>query len=157
LVVFGERGCGKSSLANMLHDIARGEFEILDYYGLRPYLEKKGFWSWLVGPSRKKFNVILVNGFGRTLDEVIHLVLTRRREKTFGAGLLSYLSKEADQIEISAKIGFDKVFTSETELKEIRIPEKPINIKEGFEIAMERYADEHSEELLIIIDEFETV
>lgn len=141
----------------MLHDIARGEFELLDYYGLRPYLEKKGFWSFLVGPSRKKFNVIWVDGFGKTLDGVIHAVLTRRREKTLGAGLLSYLSKEADQIEISSRIGVDKGFTAENELKEIHIPDKPINIKGGFEIAMQRYADQHKEELLVIIDEFEAV
>ncbi|MCP4142947.1 MAG: hypothetical protein GY755_22105 [Chloroflexi bacterium] len=45
LVVFGERGCGKSSLAYMLHNIAKGNLELLDYYELRSYLEKKGFLS----------------------------------------------------------------------------------------------------------------
>jgi len=157
LIVYGERGCGKSSLVYMLHSIARGDFEILDYYGLREHLEKKGFLSWVMGPSHKKFNVIWVNGFKKTLDEVIRSILTRRREGIYGPGLLAYLEKEADQIEISAKIGFDKVFTADKELKEVYIPEKPLNLKEGFEIAMQRYADQHSDELLIIIDELETV
>jgi len=157
LVVFGERGCGKSSLAYMMHSIARGDLEILDYYGLREHLEKKGFLSWLIGPSRKKFNVIWVNGFAKTHDEMIRSILTRRREGIYGPGLLAYLEKEADQIEISSKIGFDKVFTAGGEYKEVHIAEKPLNIKEGFEIAMQRYADQHTDELLIIIDEFETV
>ncbi|MCP4142946.1 MAG: hypothetical protein GY755_22100 [Chloroflexi bacterium] len=98
-----------------------------------------------------------MDGFSKTLDEVISSVLTRRREGEFGPGLLAYLPEEADQIEVSSKIGFDKIFTTETELKEVIIPKKPLNIKEGFELAMQRYANRHQEELLIIIDEFETV
>jgi energy-coupling factor transporter ATP-binding protein EcfA2 len=161
LIVYGERGCGKSSLAYMLHDITQGNFEILDYYGLRDRLEKRGFLSWLIGPERKKFNVIWVNGLGRSFEEVVNAILTRRKErigdKIFGPGLLSYLPKEADQIEIASKIGFNKIFTSEGQLKEVHIPKQPINIKEGFEIAMQRYADQYDDQLIIILDEFETV
>jgi len=145
----------------MLHAVAQGDFELLDYYNLRKRLESRGFLSWLVGPDRKSFNVIWVNGFGKRLDEVIHSILTRRRERhdnrLYGAGLLSYLSSEADQIEVATKIGFDKVFVAEDELKEIHVPEKPINIKEGFEIAIQRYGDSYTDQLLIIIDEFETI
>jgi hypothetical protein len=140
-----------------LHDIARGEFELLDYYGLREYLERKGYLWGLIGSSRKKFNVIWVDGFSKPLDEVIRMILTRRRENIYGPGLLAYLPREADQIEISSKIGFDKVLTAEGELKEVFVPQKPINVKEGFEIAMQRYANQYTDELLIIIDEFETV
>jgi len=141
----------------MLHNIAKGDFEILDYYGLRDHLEKKGFLSWLIGPKRKKFNVIWVDGFQRSIDDIINAVLTRRREGEYGPGLLYYLPTEAAQIEVSSKIGFDKVFTSESELKKVFIPEKPKNIKEGFEIAKQQYVDKQTDELLIIIDEFETV
>lgn len=42
LIIFGERGSGKSSLARMLHSIATGEYQVLDYYGLREHLERKG-------------------------------------------------------------------------------------------------------------------
>lgn len=157
IILFGERGCGKSSLANMLHGIATGHLELLDYYDLRERLERK-YHGWFRSiTERKQFNVIWVNGGGRTLNEVMNLVLTRRRENEFGPGLLFYLPTEADQTEVSAKIGFDWVFTSETELKQIHIASKPINIKEGFELALQRYADRHKEELLIIVDEFETV
>ena len=161
LIVYGERGCGKSSLAYMLHAIAQGDFDLLDYYNLRGRLEEKGFLFGLFGSDRKTFNVIWVNGFGKRWDEVIHSVLTRRRARTnnrvFGPGLLSYLPTEADQIEVATKIGFNKVFVAEDELKEIHIPEKPVNVKEGFEIALQRYADSHEEPLLIIIDEVETI
>jgi hypothetical protein len=160
LIALGERGCGKTSLGYMLHNIAQGRLEILDYYGLRQQLEKKGFLQFvkdLLEGKKKKFNVIWVDAFKRTVDEVIHAVLTRRRDRDFGAGLLSYIPNEAEQIEISSKIGFDNVFTAEGEVKQVHIPPKPLNIKEGFELAMQRYADRHNEELLIIIDEFETV
>lgn len=161
LIVYGERGCGKSSLAYMLHSIAQGDFELLDYYNLRDRLEERGFLSWLIGSDRKTFNVIWVNGFAKRLDEVIHSVLTRRREqankRVFGPGLLAYLPTEADQIEVATKIGFNKVFVAEDEVKEVHIPEKPVNVKEGFEIALQRYSDSHQEQLLIIIDEFETI
>jgi Cdc6-like AAA superfamily ATPase len=161
LIVYGERGCGKSSLAYMLHAVAQGDFELLDYYNLRERLENRGFLPWLMGTDKKSFNVIWVNGFGKRLDEVIHSILTRRRERLgsriYGAGLLSYLPSEADQIEVATKIGFNKVFVAENELKEVHVPEKPINIKEGFELATQRYADSHSDQLLIIIDEFETI
>jgi hypothetical protein len=157
IILFGERGGGKSSLANMLHGIATGHLELLDYYDLRERLERK-YHGWLRSiTDRKQFNVIWVNGGGRTINEVINLVLTRRREKEFGPGLLYYLPTEADQTEISAKIGFDRIFTTETELKQIQIATKPLNIKEGFELALQRYADRNKEELLIILDEFETV
>ena len=79
LFVFGERGCGKSSLVNMLHNIAKADFEVLDYYsGLRERLEKKGFLlgflSTPIGRRRKQFNVIWVDGQGRSLDEVLREV-----------------------------------------------------------------------------------
>lgn len=161
LIVFGERGCGKSSLAYMLHDFARGDFEILEYYGLKERLEEKGFLAWLVGPDRKEFNVIWVDGYGKSLDELINAILTRRKEffggKEKGPGLLSYIPREADQIEIAAKIGFDKLITAEGEYKETHIPKKPINIKEGFEMAMQRYSNHNKKQLIIIIDEFDTV
>jgi ABC-type oligopeptide transport system ATPase subunit len=161
LIIIGERGCGKTSLGYMLHDIAQGKLEILEYYGLKQHLEKKGFLKLFItdlfDKKKNKFNVIWVDAFRRTVDEVINAVLTRRRDRDFGAGLLSYIPNEADQIEISSKIGFDKVFTAEAEVKEVYIPSKPLNIKEGFELAMQRYADKNSEELLIIVDEFETV
>lgn len=159
LVLFGERGCGKTSMANMLHNIATGHLELLDYYDLRERMERKGYFLSII-PGRtqpKKFNVIWVDGFKRTVEEVINIALTRRRQKEFGPGLLYYLPTEADQVEVSSKIGFDKVFTAEAELKEIHVTPKPINIKEGFELAMQRYADKYEEEVLIIIDEFETI
>jgi hypothetical protein len=160
-VVFGERGCGKSSLATMLYNVAQGKVDILDYYGLRQRLERRGRLSWLVGPSRKKFNAIWVDGFQKTLDEVIHAILTRRaeqsREGQLGAGLLSYLPTEADQIEVASKIGFDKVFVAEDQVKETFVPQKPLNIKEGFELAVQRYSTANPDDLVIIIDEFETV
>jgi hypothetical protein len=157
IILFGERGCGKSSLANMLHSISTGHLELLDYYDLRERLERKGYRWIFASTETKQFNVIWVSGAGRTLNEVINLILTRRKDKEFGPGLLRYLPNEADQTEVSAKIGFDRVFTSETELKQIHVSPKPINIKEGFELALQRYAERNKEELLIIIDEFETV
>jgi len=159
LVLFAERGGGKTSLANMLHHIATGHLELLDYYNLRQRLERKGYFLNVI-PGKtetKRFNVIWVDGSKRTVDEVINLVLTRRKEKDYGPGLLYYLKSEADQTEVSAKIGFDRIFKSETELKEIHVSPKPINIREGFELAMQRYTDQYDEELLIIIDEFETI
>jgi hypothetical protein len=160
-VVYGERGCGKSSIAMMLYNVAQGKVEILDYYGLRQRLERRGRLSWLVGPTRKKFNAIWVDGFQKTVDEVIHAILTRRpeqyREGQFGPGLLSYLPTEADQIEVASKIGFDKVFIAQGEVKETFIPQKPINMKEGFELAVQRYSTFNPDDLIIIIDEFETV
>ncbi|HUB11150.1 MAG TPA: hypothetical protein VMB34_04260 [Acetobacteraceae bacterium] len=160
-VVFGERGCGKSSLATMLYNVAQGNVDILEYYGLRRRLERRGRLSWLVGPTRKKFNAIWVDGFQKTVDEVIHAILTRRPEQSrdgqFGPGLLAYLPTEADQIEVASKIGFDKVFVARSEVKETFIPQKPINMKEGMELAVQRYSTANSDDLIIIIDEFETV
>jgi ABC-type dipeptide/oligopeptide/nickel transport system ATPase component len=159
--VFGERGCGKSSLATMLFSVAQGKLDILDYYGLRQGLERRGFLSFLIGSRPKKFTTIWVDGFNKTVDEVIHAILTRRTERfdggTYGPGLLAYLPTEADQIEVASKIGFDKVFIAQDEVKEVIVPEKPTNIKEGIEIAVQRYSQEHGEEIIIIIDEFETV
>jgi Cdc6-like AAA superfamily ATPase len=159
LVLFAERGGGKTSLANMLHSIANGHLELLDYYGLRQRLERRGYFLNFV-PGRtetKKFNVIWVDGSKRTVEQVINLVLTRRKERQYGPGLLYYLPTEADQTEVSAKIGFDRIFKSETELKEIHVSPKAINVREGFDLAMQRYTDKYDEELLIIIDEFETI
>lgn len=162
LVVYGERGCGKSSLAYMLHSITQGDFEILDYYGLRDRLEEKGFLSWLLGPEKKRFNPIWVNGFRKPLEQVMHTILTKRRsrenEQVSGPGLLYYLPSEADQVEVASRIGFNKVFVAEDKLKEIYVREKPASIKEGFELATQRYADSHeNQQLVIIIDEFETI
>jgi hypothetical protein len=159
-VVFGERGSGKSSLAAMFHNVAQGQLDILDYYGLRQSLERRGWLSFLVGPEPKTFNVIWVDGFGKTVDEVIHAILTRRPESGAlerGPGLLAYLGAEADQVEVASRIGFDKVFTAGGEVKETFIPQKPVNVKEGFEIAVQRYSQTSSKDLLILIDEFETV
>ena len=161
LVVYGERGCGKSSLAYMVHSVTQGDFEILSYYGLRDRLEERGFLSWLIGPERKQFNCIWVNGFERPLEQVMHAVLTRRRQReddhVFGPGLLYHLPSEADQVEVASKIGFNKVFVAEDELKEIHVREKPINIKEGFELAVQRYSDSHDSQLVIILDEFDGI
>lgn len=156
MIVFGERGSGKSSLARMLHAVASGDLRILDYYGLRSYLVKKGI-VFGIGSSTTSFNVIWVDGFTRPLDEVIRLVLTRRRDREFGPGLLAYLPNEPDQVEVASKIGFDKVLTASGETKEVYVPPKPLNVKEGFEIAVQRYSDAHDEELLVLIDEFETI
>src|SRR6266566_1741598 len=58
VVVFGERGSGKSSLANMLHDIARGNLEVLDYYdGLRERLE--------AGGRLEAFRRLIANALGK--------------------------------------------------------------------------------------------
>ncbi len=161
LIIFGERGSGKSSLARMLHSIATGEYQVLDYYGLREHLERKGKILGVTAPwatERKTFTTIWVDGFGKSVDEVIHAALTRRKDDRFGPGLLAYLPTESDQIEVASKIGFDKVFTGETSVREVFVPEKPINVKEGFELAVQRYAAEYPDrELLIIVDEFETV
>jgi hypothetical protein len=162
-VVFGERGCGKSSLATMLFNIAQGKLDLLDYYGsgLRQSLEKRGLLSIFIGPRPKKFTAIWVDGFSKTIEEVLHAILTRRAEKSlegeFGPGLLYYLPTEADQIEVASKIGFNKIFVAQDELKEVIIPEKPVNTKEAFEIAVQRYSQTSDEDLIIIIDEFETI
>jgi energy-coupling factor transporter ATP-binding protein EcfA2 len=163
-VVYGERGCGKSSLATMLYNVAQGRLDILDYYGegLRQSLERKGWLSWFFGSSPKKFDAIWVDGNSKTVDETIHAILTRRVEYKrggwqLGPGLLSYLPTEADQIEVASKIGFDKVFVAQDQLKEVFIPQKPINTKEALELAVQRYSRPNREDLLIIIDEFETI
>lgn len=160
-VVFGERGCGKSSLAAMLYNIAQGRLGLLDYYGLRQNLERRGLLSFLFGPTKKTFKAIWVDGFGKTVDELVHAILTRRAERLpeweYGPGLLAYLPTEADQVEVASKIGFDKVFTAQDEVKEVFVPQKPLNVKEGFEIAVQRYSQAYENDLVIIIDEFETV
>jgi len=156
LIVFGERGNGKTSLAHMIHAIAAGEYQILDYYGLRKHLERKGFIPFT--RERKTFTTIWVDGFGKSIDEVIHHVLTRRADGHHGPGLMAYIPNEATQVEIASKIGFNKVFTGETSVKEVFVPAQPINIKQGFELATQTFAHTHpGEELLIIIDEFETI
>jgi len=48
IAVFGERGCGKSSLAHMLQHVASGNTELLDYYGLREQLERRGLLAALI-------------------------------------------------------------------------------------------------------------
>jgi len=159
LIVFGERGAGKSSLAHMFFEIVCGNLEILDYYGLRERLEKKGLLGWLTGTGRKKFNVAWVDGFGKTLNELIHSVLTRRPEPSYGQGLLFYLKKEADKIEVTSKLGIDyEAFKASAQVKEVFSGLKPETIKEAFEIATQRYANDYAgEELIILVDEFETV
>jgi energy-coupling factor transporter ATP-binding protein EcfA2 len=163
LIIFGERGCGKSSLARMLHSISTGEYQVLDYYGLRENLERKGRIPGLKvtapwGTQRTAFTTIWVHGFGKSFQEVIHTALTRRKDDRFGPGLLAYLPTEADQFEVASKIRFNKVFTGEASVKEVIVPAKPLNIKDGFELATQRYAAEYPDrELLIIVDEFETV
>jgi hypothetical protein len=163
LLIFGERGSGKSSLALMLYAIATGNYQLLDYYGLREHLEKKGHipiinlnapWT----TDRTTFNTVWVDGTRKSLDQVLHSALTRRADNRFGPGLLAYLPKEADQTEVISKIGFDKVFTGETSVKTVSVPAKPINIKDGFELATQQYSAAYPErELLIIVDEFDTV
>lgn len=156
LVIFGERGAGKTSLAHMMHAIATGHYQLLDYYGLRQHLERKGFFPFT--KERKTFTVIWVDGFAKTVDQVIHAVLTRKPDGRCGPGLLAYLPSEASQIEVASKIGFNKVFTGESTLKEIFVPEQPINVKEGFELATQRFAEANpGQEVLIIVDEFETI
>jgi len=157
LIIFGERGAGKSSIAQMLHSIAKGDLELLSYYGLREQLERKGFWSWLTGPTRKEYNVIWVDGFGRPIDEVLRSILLRRADGVSGPGLLSYLPKEADQVEVAAQIGVEKVISAGGEVSYTYTAEKPQNIKEGFETALQRYSEQYDKDLVIIIDEFETV
>lgn len=156
LIVFGERGNGKTSLAHMIHAIAAGEYQILDYYGLRKHLESKGFFPFT--KERTTFTTIWVDGFGKSIDEVIHAILTRRADDRHGPGLMAYIPNEATQVEIASKIGFNKVFTGETSVKEVFVPAQPINIKQGFELATQTFARTHpGRELLIIVDEFETI
>jgi hypothetical protein len=78
-------------MAQMLYGVARGNIELLTYYGLQENLEKKGFFRLITGRSRKKYNVIWVDGFGRPLDDVMRAILSKRRDKMHGQGLLSYL------------------------------------------------------------------
>jgi hypothetical protein len=156
LIIFGERGNGKTSLAHMIHAIATGEYQILDYYGLRKHLENKGMLPFT--KERTTFTTIWVDGFEKPVDEVIHAVLTRRGDASYGPGLLAYIPNEATQIEIASKIGFNKVFTGESSVKEVIVPPQPINIKQGFELATQTFARLNpGRELLIIIDEFETI
>ena len=49
------------------------------------------------------------------------------------------------------------MLTAEGAVKETFIPERPLNVREGFNIALQRYRENHDDELLIIIDEFETI
>lgn len=156
IIVFGERGTGKTSLAHMLQAVAAGEYQLLDYYGLRRHLESKG--KIPLTRTRATFTVIWVPGFGQSLDDVIYSAPTRRADSRHGPGLLYYLEDEASQIEIGAKIGFDKVFTGESSVKQVFVPPQPRNIKQGFELATQRFAKANpGKEVLIIIDEFETV
>ena len=157
LMVFGERGAGKSSLARMFFEIVSDNFEILDYYGLRERLEKKGLILGLRG-QRKRFNAIWVDGFNKNLNQVIHSILTRRPEPSFGQGLLFYLRKEADKKEVTSKLGIDSdLFNASAQVKEVFSSEKPETVKEAFEVATQRYASDYSEDLIILIDEFETI
>lgn len=156
LIIFGERGNGKTSLAHMIHATAAGEYQLLDYYGLRKHLESKGLLPFT--KERTTFTTIWVDGFEKPVDEVIHAVLTRRADARHGPGLMAYIPNEATQIEVASKIGFDKVFTGESSVKEVFVPKQPINIKQGFELATQTFAKTHpGKELLIIIDEFETI
>jgi hypothetical protein len=157
LIVFGERGNGKTSLAHMLHDIATGDYKLLNYYGdLRRHLESKGLLPFT--KERTKFTTIWADGFEKPVDEIISFVLTRRADDRHGPGLLAYIPNEATQIEIGSKIGFNKVFTGESSVKEVYTPAQPLNIKQGFELATQTFARMNpGKELLIIIDEFETI
>jgi hypothetical protein len=158
LIVFGERGTGKSSLAHMFFDIVNGNLEILDYYGLRERLQSKGLLSWVTGTNNKRFNTVWVDGFGKNLDQLIRSILIRRPESSFGQGLLFYLNKEADKREVTKKLGIDyQAFSAGAEIKEEFSTDKPETSKEAFEMATQRYANEYGEELIILVDEFETV
>jgi Cdc6-like AAA superfamily ATPase len=156
IIVSGERGTGKTSLAYMLQAVAKGEYQLLDYYGLRQHLESKGRIP--LTKARTTFTVVWISGFGQSFDEVIYTALTRRADGKAGPSVLYYLEDEASQIEVGTKIGFDKVFTGESSVKEVYIQPQPHNIKQGFELATQRFASAHRDkEILIIIDEFETV
>ena len=156
LIIFGERGTGKTSLAHMVHAIGAGKYQLLDYYGLTEHLERKGLLPFT--KERTTFTTIWVDGFAKTVDQIIHAALTRRRDERFGPGLLAYLPTEASQVEVASKIGFNKIFTGESSVKEVFIAQQPVNIKEGFELATQTFADTHpGKEILIIVDEFETI
>jgi Cdc6-like AAA superfamily ATPase len=156
IIVFGERGTGKTSLAHMLEAVAAGDYQLLDYYGLRRHLESLGRIP--LTRTRSTFTVIWVPGFGQSLEDTIYSALTRRADSRSGPGLLYYLPDEASQIEIGEKIGFDKVFTGESSVKQVIIRPQPRSIKQGFELATQRFARANpGKEILIIIDEFETV
>jgi len=72
--------------------MVNGNFEILDYYGIRERVARKGLLTALspqLGPAPlKKFNTVWVNGAGKTLDQVIRAIVTRRPEPSYGQGLL---------------------------------------------------------------------
>jgi hypothetical protein len=156
IVVIGERGTGKTSLAHMLEAVAAGKYQLLDYYGLRRHLERLGRIP--LTKAHNSFTVIWVPGFGKSLEDVIYDAMTRRADSRSGPGLLYYLEDEASQIEVGEKIGFDKVFTGESSVKQVFIRPEPRNIKQGFELATQRFAKANpGKEILIIIDEFETV
>ena len=157
LIVYGERGSGKSSITHMLHQIATGDLEILDYYGLSERLHKKGFFERMLSRNKKLFNVIWVDGRERELDDVLREILMRRRAGPYGPGLQSYIPRDADKIEISSKLGFNRILTAEGETRETYVPPAPVNVREAFDIALQKYRDQHDEELIIIIDEFETI
>src|SRR5664280_1179911 len=99
LIVFGERGNGKTSLAHMTHAIAAGEYQILDYYGLRRHLESKGLIPFT--KERTTFTTIWVDGYEKPVDEVIYAALTRREDSRHGPGLLAYIPNVASQVEIA--------------------------------------------------------
>src|SRR4051812_33325221 len=100
ILVFGERGCGKSSMAHMLQDVAAGHTELLDYYGLREQLQRRGLLANLISNKQRPYNVIWVDGFNKPLDDVIRAILTRRADNLYGPGMLAYFPREADQEEI---------------------------------------------------------
>lgn len=158
LIVFGERGAGKSSLARMFFEVMRDNFEILEYYGLRERLQKKGLVPRIFGTDRRKFNAIWVDGFGKNLNQLIRSILVRRPEPQYGQGLLFYLSKEADKVEVTSKLGIEyEAFKASQQIKEVFSADKPETVKEAFETAMQRYTSDFSDEIIILIDEFETV
>lgn len=158
LLVWGERGCGKSSLAFMVQQIAGGHAELLEYYGIGDYLERKGLLTSFLDQQRRRYNVIWVNGTTEMdIAALCREILYRNGDDTHGPGLHYYVERLADEEELSSELGVDAPFKASVGGKLTYKRNQPTSAIEALRRTLERYAAENREELLIVIDEFDTI
>lgn len=158
LLLWGERGCGKSSLAVMVEQIAHGRTELLNYYGLSDFLKRQGLFTSFFATPERRYNVIWVTASAdMTVGDVVREIMFRNADGIHGPGLTHYLKLLPDEEEVASEFEVGETLKVKAGAKAIYRREKPTGSTEALRRAIERYSNQNTQELLIIVDEFDTV